>query len=78
MDNLLALNRGQTAIVTKVVLDRETKERLLALGLYTGACIVFERSAPLKDPQQYLVGDQFISIRKDLACHIYIQVVEKI
>lgn len=77
MQNLLTLKQGKTAIVSKIELDRETKERLLALGLFTGSVIVFERSAPLKDPQEYLVGDQFISIRKELAQKIYIETGEE-
>lgn len=77
MESLFGLNKGEKVKVIKIDLDRETKERLLALGLYVGCEVIFERSAPLKDPQEYLVNAQFISIRKELAKKIFIERLDK-
>jgi len=67
------LKKGEIAKIVKIDLDSESKHRLISLGFSYGNTIIFERSAPLGDPQQYYVAGNYIAIRKVDAAKIEVE-----
>jgi ferrous iron transport protein A len=67
------LKRGERAKIKVINLDSEQKARLISLGFAYGNEIVFERTAPLGDPQQYFVAGNYIAIRKEDAQRIEVE-----
>ena len=62
---LYDLEKGQTATVLNVSKeDEDARCRLLTLGIYPGVEVKFLRTAPLGDPMQIRCGSTLISIRK--------------
>lgn len=68
------LKRGERARIKAINLDKDLKAQLIALGFAYGNEIAFERTAPLGDPQQYLVAGNYIAIRKEDAQRIEVEV----
>ena len=50
------------------------RRRLLEMGLVRGETIAVERYAPLGDPVQYLVKGYFLSLRRQDAANIEVDV----
>jgi ferrous iron transport protein A len=73
MMKLTALNRGEKAIIVKIGRLGDLKKRLTDMGITSGEVIKLERSAPLGDPQQFLIKGTGIAIRKEDADHIEIK-----
>lgn len=67
------LKRGESARIKAINLDSDLKGRLISVGFAYGNEIVFERTAPLGDPQQYFVAGNYISIRKEDAERIEVE-----
>ncbi|MDF9867661.1 ferrous iron transport protein A [Bacilli bacterium PM5-3] len=67
------LKRGESAKIKKINLDFESTHRLISLGFSYGNTIIFERSAPLGDPQQYYVAGNYIAIRKEDSAKIEVE-----
>lgn len=70
---LSELKRGESAKIIRIDLDSGSVHRLISLGFSYGNTIVFERSAPLGDPQQYYVAGNYIAIRKADAAKIEVE-----
>lgn len=70
------LKKGQLARVLSIELEDEVKNKLGLLGLFVGSSIAFERNAPLRDPQEFVVSGNFIAIRKMETRHIHIELME--
>ena len=74
---LSQLKKGESAKISKINFDSdsETCHNLISLGFSYGNTIVFERSAPLGDPQQYYVAGNYIAIRKSDAQMIEVELI---
>lgn len=62
---LCNLQRGQKAKIIKIGKVGELKKRLVDMGVTTGSIIKMERSAPLGDPQEYILKNTGIAIRRE-------------
>lgn len=70
---LTELNRGEKAIIVKIGKLGALKKRLTDMGITSGEVIKLERDAPLGDPQQFLIKNTGIAIRKEDADYIEIK-----
>lgn len=62
---LSELKRGESARIVRMDIEENHLRGLISLGFSYGNEVVFERNAPLGDPQQYLVAGNYIAIRKE-------------
>lgn len=69
LDNL---KRGESAVIHKLLGDKISKMRLMALGLVRGHEISLETRAPLDDPRIYTILGYRLSIRNDDAKKILV------
>lgn len=67
------LQRGESAKIVKIGKIGELKKRLSAMGITSGETIVFQRNAPLGDPQEYFLRGTAIAIRKEDALNIEVE-----
>ncbi len=70
---LSELKRGESAKIVKMELEESHVRDLISLGFSYGNIVVFERNAPLGDPQQYYVAGNYIAIRKEDANKIEVE-----
>lgn len=77
--NLAQLQLNQLAVITDVssVCDTRLRDRLFDLGFVKGASIQIERISPLSDPILYEIQDTHISLRKEDAKFIFIELAIK-
>ncbi len=71
--NLSELKRGESAEILKIGRIGELKLRLSTMGVNSGELIKLERNAPLGDPQEYIVKNTAVAIRKEDAKYIEIK-----
>jgi ferrous iron transport protein A len=74
--NLSELKKGEKARIIKIGKIGELKKRLIEMGITPGEIILFDRNAPLGDPQEFLVKENGISIRKEDSKNIEIELVK--
>jgi Fe2+ transport system protein FeoA len=67
------LRHGQAGRVLHVGGRPAARRRLLELGLVRGETIVFERSAPLGDPLEYVIKGYHLSLRRRDAATITVE-----
>jgi DtxR family Mn-dependent transcriptional regulator len=67
---------GSAAVITRVCGDGPVRRRLLDMGLRPGAEVRVERLAPLGDPIEITLLDYHLTLRRNEAVHIHVQVVE--
>ncbi|WP_423362945.1 FeoA family protein [Mycoplasma sp. P36-A1] len=67
------LKRGESAKILCINLEERAVRRLVSVGFSYGNTILFERNAPLGDPQQYYVAGNYIAIRKKDAQRIEVE-----
>lgn len=72
---LAQLGIGQRAVITRVGGEKSTRRRLLDMGLITGETVSIERVAPMGDPIELLVKGYHLSLRKQEASQICVEVV---
>lgn len=70
---LTELQRGESATIKKIGKIGELKRRLIDMGITSGETIKLERNAPLGDPQEYIVKNTGIAIRKEDASNIEVE-----
>jgi DtxR family Mn-dependent transcriptional regulator len=70
---LADLAPGRTATVTRVQGDGTLRRRLMDLGLIAGVEVKMERSAPLGDPLEVLVGRSHLSLRRQEASAVQVR-----
>lgn len=75
--NLSELKRGENARIIKIGKIGELKKRLSDMGVTSGETIIFERNAPLGDPQEFYIKGTNIAIRKKDAENILIEKLEE-
>ena len=73
---LSELNVGQKAKIIKIRSGSPIKRRLLEMGIEPGAIIKIERIAPLGDPIEVIVKGYYLSLRRNEANEIYVEVIE--
>lgn len=69
------LARDQQAIVVRIGGEREFRRRLLAMGLVPGERVTLTAVAPLGDPLELTVKGYRLSLRKDEARLIVVELV---
>lgn len=69
------LARNQQAIVVRIGGEREFRRRLLAMGLVPGERVTLTAVAPLGDPLELTVKGYRLSLRKDEARLIVVELV---
>ena len=70
--NEMSLN--EQGVVKKVVAEGKIKRRLFDMGVTPGANVVFKKVAPLGDPIEINIRGYELSLRKDEADKVLIEV----
>ena len=70
--NEMSLN--EQGVVKKVVAEGKIKRRLFDMGVTPGAIVVFKKVAPLGDPIEINIRGYELSLRKDEADKVLIEV----
>lgn len=68
------LSLGQRGRVTKIAADGLLKRRILDMGVTSGTELLLKGMAPLGDPLEVLVKGYRLSLRKDEASRIMVEV----
>jgi len=71
---LSELKEGETGIVVDVKGDAEMKKRFFSMGIIKGAEIKMIRNAPLKDPIEFQIRGYFLSLRRNEAENVIVEV----
>lgn len=66
---------GGKAKIVAVEGDRDIKKRITEMGLTRGSTIEVERVAPLGDPMDIKVRGYRLSLRKEEASHIEVEMI---
>lgn len=74
---LAALKPGQSGKVLSLTGDAAVKKRISEMGLTKGVVVLVERIAPLGDPMDIKVRGYRLSLRKDEAARVEVDLVEK-
>ena len=69
------LEPGQRARIVRVGGRGRARRRLMEMGLVTGETILAERVAPMGDPVEFFVKGYHLSLRRDDAQHIEVQML---
>ena len=69
------LEPGQRATIVRVGGRGRSRRRFMEMGLVTGETILVERVAPLGDPVEFFVKGYHLSLRRDDAQHIEVQML---
>jgi ferrous iron transport protein A len=70
------LKPGELARITKVRVKGPARRKLLDMGMVAGSEIELVRTAPLGDPVEFQIKGYHLSIRKEEASQIFVQVIE--
>ena len=71
---LSELKPGQRAKITKISAKGSVRRRILDMGVVRGADIEMERVAPLGDPIEVKIKGYHLSLRKEEASNIYVEI----
>ncbi len=74
--NLSELNPGNKGIIKKIEKSGSLKRKLLDMGVIPGSSIEIVKLAPLGDPVDVKVRGYHLSLRKEEASQILVEVVE--
>lgn len=66
---------GQQAVIVRVRGEKTTRRRLLDMGMVTGETVTMKAVAPLGDPVELIVKGYHLSLRKNEANDILVEVV---
>ncbi len=72
---LTSLKKGQKARVKSVKTNGVVKQRLMQMGIVPGETIAVEKVAPLGSPIDVLVKGYHLSLRKDEASCVEVEVI---
>ena len=67
---------GQRARILRVGGHGRSRRRFMEMGLVSGETVLVERVAPLGDPVEFFVKGYHVSLRRDDAQHIEVQMLE--
>lgn len=76
MKHLDGMSPGQKGKVKGFTVDNPIARRLIELGMVPGRSVVYLRHAPLMDPMEFLVGGSFLSLRRNEASLVTVEVEE--
>lgn len=76
IERLSDLEPGEKGIITKVVGIGATRRRMLDMGLVRGTEIAVIRRAPLGDPVEFLLKGYRLSLRREEAEKVFVEVKE--
>ena len=65
---------GESGTVSKITADGKIKRRLFDMGVTPGAAITLKKVAPLGDPLQVLIRGYDLTLRRDEACKVLMEV----
>ncbi len=68
------LKPGQRGRITKISAKGSIRRRILDMGVIKGAEIEMERIAPLGDPIEVKIKGYHLSLRKEEAANIYVEI----
>ena len=74
--SLAALTPGSSAVVTEIRVPSESRGRLLEMGLLVGTPVELIRFAPLGDPIEIKVRGYHLTLRRNEAEQILVQLQE--
>jgi DtxR family Mn-dependent transcriptional regulator len=72
---LAHLQPDQKAVVSRVQGEGTLRRRLMDLGLIAGTAVTMERSAPLGDPLEFLVKGTHLSLRREEASAVQVELI---
>ncbi len=75
--NLDNLTPGGKAVITGIKGASPFKKRLLEMGLVKGETIEKVKLAPLADPAEYIVKGYHVSLRREEAKDVMIEIIAK-
>jgi len=75
--NLSQLKPGKRAIIKKILLRGKHRMKLMDMGLVEGATIELLGVAPLGDPMEIKIKGIYLSLRKEDAAMIQIELLDK-
>ena len=70
------LEQGQRAVINRLSCRRLLRRRLMNMGIVAGTPVVIERVAPLGDPIDLRIKGFHLSLRKEEAGDIWVEVPE--
>ncbi|OYT28134.1 MAG: ferrous iron transport protein A [Thermofilum sp. ex4484_79] len=73
---LSELNIGERGIVVNIVGKGALIRRLLDMGIVRGVEVRVIRKAPLGDPIEFEIKGYYLSLRRDEARHVFVEVVK--
>ncbi len=76
--SLSELGPGDKATIVRIKGKGPFKKRLLEMGLIRGQEIYKVKLAPLADPAEYIVKDYHISLRREEAQEIMIEIADSV
>jgi len=68
------LSPGEKARITRVTVRGSIHRRLLDMGVVPGSTVEMERVAPLGDPIEVMIKGYHLSLRKEEAAHVFVEV----
>ena len=71
------LKVGQSATIEKTLANSSARQRFLDMGFVTGATVKIEQTAPLGDPIELEVKGYNLSLCKNEACNVIVDVLAK-
>ncbi len=76
MIKLSEVSVGSWAEILKIDVKEPLKQRLMDIGLITGAKVKVLHKSPAGNPRGYLIGGAVIALRNEDAGNIYVNEVE--
>ncbi|RLE99496.1 MAG: ferrous iron transport protein A [Thermoprotei archaeon] len=73
---LSELSVGERGVIVNIVGKGALIRRLLDMGIVRGVEVRVVRKAPLGDPIEFEIKGYYLSLRKDEASHVFIEVVK--
>lgn len=72
------LKEGEKGIVAGIKANGEVRQRLIEMGLTIGSDVVMQREAPLGDPIEVQVKGTNLTLRKEIASQIEVEVTGEV
>jgi Fe2+ transport system protein FeoA len=69
---LLDLQPGSSGVITRITGNGRLRHRILDMGIHIGKKITMVKAAPFKDPVEYALNGNHISLRRDEAQLVFI------
>ena len=71
---LSEMKTGESGVISRVGGEREVRRRLLDMGVIPRTAVAMERTAPLGDPVWIRLKGYQLSLRKDEAASVFVEV----